>query len=354
VLDIVKGDILHADADAVVNTVNCVGVMGRGIALQFRRAFPENFRVYQEACKRGELRPGMVLTHKTKTLTRPYYVINFPTKTHWKGKSKLEYIEFGLRALVEEVKRLGIRTVAVPPLGCGLGGLRWSDVRPLIEQAFEQVPDVHVLLYQPSGAPGTGEMVKDSKLPAMTSARAILLSLMYRYQAALMDVSISLLEIHKLMYFAQEAGQELKLQFRRGYYGPYAEKLRHALIAIDGHFISGYGDGEDKPTKSIDLDLDAAQAAIKALEEKPEVRERVARVGELIEGFETPFGMELLATVHWVAVHEGARTPEETIKGVYAWGKRKKMFSERQIRVALNVLKDKGWLSGTPCLGTSD
>lgn len=348
-IEILKGDILQADVDAAVNTVNCVGIMGRGIALQFRRAFPENFRVYEEACKRGELRPGTVLTHELNSLTKPHYVINFPTKEHWKGKSKIEYIESGLQALIAEVKRLGVQSIAVPPLGCGLGGLRWSDVRPLIERAFEELPDVHVLLYQPSGAPDAGGIVKDSKRPTMTLARAILLSLMHRYQAALMDTSISLLEIHKLMYFTQEAGQDLKLRYTKALYGPYAENLRHALTAIDGHFISGYGDAEDKPTKSIELNMDAAEAARKTLEQKPESRKRVARVEDLIEGFETPFGMELLAIVHWVAVHEGACTPEETIKRVYAWNRRKRMFTERQILLALKVLGDKGWLAGVQC-----
>jgi len=343
------GDILHSDVDAMVNTVNCVGILGRGIALQFRKAFPDYYRAYQEACKRNELHTGMVLTYKLNRLTKPCYVISFPTKEHWKGKSKIEYIESGLRSLVAEVKLLGIQSIAVPPLGCGLGGLQWSVVRPIIEAAFDELPDVCVTLYAPSGAPESDATVKDSRPPTMTLSRAIMLTLMQRYQAALMDVSISLLEIHKLMYLAQEAGQSLKLRYAKAHYGPYAENLRHALLAIDGHFISGYGDAQDKPTKSIELNTSAAESARIMLEEDPDSRDRVAKVEDLIEGFETPFGTELLTTVHWVAMHEGASTPDEAIERVYGWNPRKKRFTEKHIRLAWSVMQEKGWLAGKGC-----
>src|SRR6266850_4231018 len=131
-IELKRGDILEAKADALVNTVNCVGVMGRGIALQFRKAFPENFKVYEAACERKEVEPGTMLVFETGRLTGPRYIINFPTKRHWKGKSRMEDIDAGLPALVEEIKKRGIRSVAVPPLGCGLGGLNWNDVRPRI------------------------------------------------------------------------------------------------------------------------------------------------------------------------------------------------------------------------------
>lgn len=339
-----KGDILHADVDALVNTVNCVGIMGRGIALQFRKAFPDYFHAYQAACKHGELHTGSVLSYRLNRVTRPYYIISFPTKEHWKGNSRMEYIESGLQSLVAEVKRLGIQSIAIPPLGCGLGGLQWSDVRPLIERAFVELPDVQVVLYAPSGTPDASHIVKNSKPPEMNLNRAILLVLMRRYQSALMDISTSLLEVHKLGYFAQEAGQTLNLRYSKGPYGPYAENLRHALIAMDGHFTHGYGDAHDSPKKSIEIDPLAAERAQRYLDTHKESRDRVERVASLIEGFETPFGMELLATVHWVAVREGAGTPEQAVECVYAWSRRKRMFSERHIQLAWKVMEEKGWL----------
>jgi len=151
-IELTRGDIFKVDAEAIVNTVNCVGVMGRGLALQFKHSFPENFRVYEAACKRGEVRPGHMLVVETGQLTNPRYLVNFPTKRHWRDDSRLSDIEEGLEALVAEVKRRTIQSIAVPPLGCGLGGLDWRDVRPRIERAFAGVPGARVLLFEPAPA----------------------------------------------------------------------------------------------------------------------------------------------------------------------------------------------------------
>ena len=148
-----RGDLLQANVEALVNTVNCVGVMGRGIALQFRKEFPKNYAAYKTACERGEVRPGRMFVFKLDRLQDPRYVINFPTKRHWKSKSRIEDVQAGLEALVEEVRARGIKSVALPPLGCGLGGLEWSQVRPMIETAFRALPDVEVLVFEPVGVP---------------------------------------------------------------------------------------------------------------------------------------------------------------------------------------------------------
>lgn len=344
-IELRRGDILKAKADALVNTVNTVGVMGRGIALQFSKAFPEVLKAYEAACKRGDVRVGEVLSYDLNRFEEPHYVINVPTKKHWRGKSRMEYVESGLRALVAEVKRLGVKSVAVPPLGCGLGGLDWSEVRPRIEQAFEAVPDVRVLLFEPKGAPSAEEMARDEKTPNMTEGRALLLGLMRRYLAAVMDPTVTLLEIHKLMYFMQESGQALRLKYARGFYGPYAENLRHVLTHIEGHFIVGYGDAADQPEKAIEPKAPAIAAAEEFLKDHPKVHERFDRVVGLIEGFETPFGMELLSTVHWVATREGATSPDEAVEMAYAWNDRKRMFKPEHIRVAWGALDREGWLA---------
>lgn len=145
-----KGNLLKADAEALVNAVNCVGVMGKGIALQFKEAYPENFSAYAKACRDSEVQPGKMFIVPTKSLSNPKYIINFPTKRHWKGKSKIEDVSAGLEALIADVQKLEIKSIAIPPLGCGLGGLDWSDVRPLIEQAFLKVPSVRVLVFEPA------------------------------------------------------------------------------------------------------------------------------------------------------------------------------------------------------------
>src|SRR5882724_9671850 len=147
-IELKRGDILLSEADALVNSVNCVGIMGRGIALQFRKTFPENFKAYRAACERKEVRPGKMLVYETGVL-QPRFIINFPTKRHWRGKSRIEDIDAGLHALVKEIRDRRIRSVALPPLGCGLGGLDWNVVRPKIIRAFEELPKVRVLLFEP-------------------------------------------------------------------------------------------------------------------------------------------------------------------------------------------------------------
>jgi Macro domain len=267
-------------------------------------------------------------------LVNPRLIINFPTKRHWKGKSRLEDVRSGLQDLVEVLRQYKVRSVAVPPLGCGLGGLDWCTVRPLIEEALGALPDLHVYLFEPTGAPLAKHMVNRTTTPKMTAGRAALLGLMPPYLGGLMDVSISLLEIHNFVYFLQEAGEPLRLRFAKGPYGPYAQNLRHVLDAIEGHFTSGFGAGEDAPDKQIELIGDAVRRSDTFLSDPPATQERFDRVSKLIAGFETPFGMELLATVHWVVQHEGAASADEAVERSYAWGARKRMFTAEQIHSA--------------------
>lgn len=346
-IEVTRGDILKADAEALVNTVNCVGVMGRGIAAQFKRAYPKNFSTYQQACKRHEVQPGRMLIVETGRLANPRWVINFPTKRHWRGNSRIEDIDAGLAALVADVRRLGITSIAVPPLGCGLGGLDWAAVRPRIEQAFAALPDVRVLLFEPDGAPVPKEMVR-STAPTMTPGRAVLVGLIERYLAGLMDPFVSLLEIHKLMYFMQEAGEPLRLRYTKALYGPYAENLRQVLSHVEGHFLTGYADGGDAPDKRLGLMPGAGKDALAFLQGHPDTKARFDRVAALVQGFETPFGLELLATVHWVAAHDGAHTVDEAIGAVYEWNDRKRVFEPRQLQLAWDVLGASGWLRPEP------
>lgn len=342
-MEFTKGNLLRADTEALVNTVNCVGFMGRGIAAQFKREFPANFKAYEAACKREELVPGRMLVVETGQLANPRWIVNFPTKRHWRGKSRIEDIESGLRALVREVRERGIRSIAIPPLGCGLGGLEWRDVRPRIEHAFAELTDVRVVVFEPSEGAPQDRMARTKSVPKMTPGRAVLVGLFETYLAGLMDPEVTLLEVHKLMYFAQEAGQPLRLDYTKGHYGPYAENLRHVLHAIEGYMLSGYGDGGDAPSKVLTLVPGTAEEARAVLDAHPEVRERFSRVAKLVEGFETSFGMELLATVHWVMTRDGARN-EDVVSAVHAWGPRKRMFAEEQIRLAAKRLHDEGWL----------
>lgn len=339
-----SGDVLAEDAEALVNTVNCVGVMGRGVALQFKRAWPENFKEYAAACERGDVIPGRLFIHETKQLVNPRYIINFPTKRHWRSKSRLKDIEMGLDALVQEVRARDIRSIALPPLGSGLGGLEWSEVRRRIEQRLGGLKNTRVILFEPSGTPAEGVGGRTKEVPAMTTGRAVLVELMQRYLQGLMDPSISLLEVHKLMYLMQEAGEPLRLRLAKGPYGPYAENLRNVLAAIEGHFVTGYGAGGDMPYKPLDVVPSAVEGAADVLKERPKTRSRFERVSNLIEGFESPFGLELLATVHWVITREQAKTDEDIVSRTYEWHERKRQFTREQILLASGSLRERHFL----------
>ena len=344
-IEMTSGNILTDDSDAIVNTVNCVGVMGRGIALQFKNAWPENFKAYAAACKREQVRPGRMFVFEVGQLTSPRYIINFPTKRHWRGNSRIEDIDAGLIALVSEIQARGLRSVAIPPLGSGLGGLNWSDVRPRIEAALEVLPNVRVRIFEPAGAPEADKMHHSREVPHMSSGRAALVELMNRYAQGLLDPSISLLEVHKLMYFMQEAGEPLRLRYVQAPYGPYAENLRHVLNAIEGHFVAGYADGGDAPDKPLTLVPGAVEDANEFLETNTETRDRFDRVGALVDGFESPFGLELLATVHWIVRRDKSVADVDDVAArTYAWNPRKMQFTPRQIGLALKVLAAKGWI----------
>ena len=198
-ITLTHGDILRDDSEAIVNTVNCVGVMGRGIALQFRNAYPGNFKAYEQACQRGEVQPGRMFVYETGELSPPRYIINFPTKRHWRGKSRMEDIESGLAALVNVLREQKIRSVAIPPLGSGLGGLDWAQVKPRIEAALADLGDLRVTVYEPRGAPDTDKMVHNRAVPKMTAGRAALVELMRHYLSGLLDPFVTLLEVHKLI-----------------------------------------------------------------------------------------------------------------------------------------------------------
>ncbi len=183
-------------------------------------------------------------------------------------------------------------------------------------------------------------------IPKMTAGRAALVGLMHRYLGGLLDPFVTPLEIHKLMYFMQEAGEPLQLIYSKAEHGPYAQNLRHVLHAIEGHLISGYADGGDSPGKQLALVPGAIRDAKLLLEKHADTHARFDRVADLVDGFESPFGMELLSTVHWVISKEGACSLDDVVTKTYAWNNHKQQFTRRQIALAVDVLIKKRWISG--------
>jgi len=340
-----SGDLLKEKSDAIVNTVNCVGVMGKGIALQFKQRWPKNFTEYAAASKRKQIKPGKMFIYDRGAWERPQYIINFPTKIHWRGNSKLEYIEEGLRDLVKQVKHLHIKSISLPPLGCGNGGLNWDDVRGMVFAAFEREPDVSVTLFEPKGAPPPREMVNQTAKPDMTPTRAAIIKIISIYRE--MEYGLTRIEVQKLAYFLEKAGQPLNLDFVKHSYGPYSDKLRHVLKALDGHYLVGVGDFAGESDIAVVPGAVADADAFITNSGDADLANHVERVRKLIKGFETPYGMELLATVHWVATQEpNVHTIDDAVTAVQHWNDRKReVLRKEHIRVAWHRLESEGWFN---------
>lgn len=345
------GNLLQAPAEVLVNTVNCVGVMGKGIALQFERAFPEISRPYKEACEAGHLHPGeLFVVELQPTLEKPLplSIVNFATKNHWRGTSKIQWIRAGLSALVEMAQERGWRSIAIPPLGCGNGGLHWSEVRPLIQSTFETLPEIQIFLFPPEGAPDAATMTASAKAPNMTKASALYIQLLANY--SVIDLEFSQLEFQKLAYFLQEAGEpHLNLHFETKPYGPASREIYPMIRRWEKHWTIGFGDGTSGVLEPIMIRPEIVEAANNFLQKNPapESEARMMRVLELIKGMDTAMGLELLATVHWVAKNDSTAADhwEIAAEAVQKWNKRKKQVFKRDwIEAAWNRLHDFGWI----------
>jgi O-acetyl-ADP-ribose deacetylase (regulator of RNase III) len=325
-------NLLKSDAEALVNTVNTVGVMGKGIALQFREKFSLNYEQYRRACERKEVRIGKMYVTRTERIGYPKYIINFPTKVHWKGSSHLEYIEQGLNDLVRVIEEYGIHSIAVPPLGCGYGGLAWEEVKPLLLEKLGSV-NADVFIYEPGLAPP--EAPKPEVNRELTKVRALLLTLLRRY--TILGFEITHIEAQKLAYFLQEFGQtDMRLAYQKGTYGPYAYNLQHLLRQLEGEYIQGDVRVADaRPLNTISLiDAKAEEVAYQlAIKTTKTEKQRLETVTQLIEGFESPFGLELLATVHWAIKYlkEPIPSVDSVIQFVREWSDRKRDMMSRSL-----------------------
>lgn len=333
------GNLLDADAEALVNTVNTVGVMGKGIALQFKKAFPENFRAYEAACRRDEVRLGEIFVYSTGKLTEnPRFILNFPTKEHWRSKARLIDIERGLKDLVNQIQRLQVISIAIPPLGCGLGGLQWSQVEPLIRTAFAPLKGVEVAIYAPVGTPSAAEMPDTTSKPELTRIRTAILATLARY-SGLVGRGATPVEVQKLSYLLERVGEPLNLGFEKGMYGPYSKTLEHVLGRLDAHYLSGFGDRSQR--------VDEAERIVVVEDVLSEIDDAAARYGvtshvdlvlKMVEGFNSAYGTELLATVDWVVSHETERQgdPETVFNAIQVWNRRKaRIFTIRHVDAAL-------------------
>lgn len=346
-----EGNLLNADVEAVVNTVNTQGVMGKGIALMFKEAFPDNFKAYAAACRRGEVVVGKMFVFQRHDLVAPRLIINFPTKKHWRNPSKIEWIDEGLQDLKRVIAEYRITSIAIPPLGAGNGGLDWDDVKPRIVAALEAIPNLRVIQFEPTKK--YQNVAKRKGIQRLTPARALVAELVRRYWV--LGIECTILEVQKLAYFLEDAitrhnlPNHLDLRFQADRYGPYAPRLTHLLDGLDGSYLEcdkRLSDAQPMDVIRFNDDRRELVAAFLSTPEAKVYRPALEETDKLIDGFQSPDDMELLATVHWLLHREGVSASLEAVKsGLRNWpggkraGERKlRLFDDRVLKLALERL----------------
>ena len=344
-----QGNLLDSKAEALINTVNTVGVMGKGIALMFKEAFPENFKIYEAACKRKEVKLGQMFVTERRDMFGPRWIINFPTKANWRFPSRIEWIDSGLADLRRVIAEKGIRSIAIPPLGAGNGGLDWSDVKPRISAALGDVPGLEVTVYEPVAK--YLNVAKKQGVEKLTPARALIAELIRRYW--ILGIECTILEVQKLAYFLEKQvithklENTLKLNFEQNRFGPYSRGLGHLLNSLDGSYLHCDRRLPDAGPSDIIWFEDAKRDYVAAYLKSPEAKayaQALDATEAVIDGFQSPLGMELLATVDWLLAKGLAEPSAESVRhGLKDWpegaGERKlRLFDDRLINLALQRL----------------
>lgn len=334
-----------ASSDGVlVNTVNTVGVMGKGIALQFKDEFPHNYAVYVEECRKGEMYPGKLLTVKDYSPRYGYKtIVNFPTKVHWRNPSEYEYIEKGLVALREFIITNNVESISIPPLGCGNGGLDWARVKPMILDALSGLrAAIHI--YEPNAdvarlLKALAQPIGDVKL---NTSSAMMLYALFFYET--LGEPSNLFAANKLVYFLQRLGEPAfdKYKFKAASFGPYSQEVGRALHQLNGKYLTGLEQMSLRAFDPLTLQYNTWEEVKQYVDNilPQESRERLNQLITLVSGFQSTLSLEVLATVDYVRKENPGISLEDTIKKVWKWSNRKKaLFKERYIQIAYDHLR---------------
>jgi O-acetyl-ADP-ribose deacetylase (regulator of RNase III) len=353
-----QGNLLEARAEALVNTVNTVGVMGKGIALMFKERFAENFRRYAAACKAGQVRTGEMFVTQVSELDGPRWIVNFPTKQHWRGDSRMEWISQGLHDLRRFLLENKVESVAIPPLGAGNGGLDWAEVRKQVEAILGNL-EADILVFEPTQK--YQNVAKRAGVEKLTPARALIAELVRRYWV--LGMECSLLEIQKLAWFLERSIEKagltpLDLRFQPHKYGPYADRLRHLLEGLDGSYLHCDKRISDADPQDVIWFDDSRRAFVQTYlkSEAKDYASVLEATAALIDGFESSFGMELLATVDWLLTREGVMPTVPALReglrhwrgGIDAAARKEKLFDDRTLGIALERLRAANALPSAP------
>lgn len=332
------GNMFESDAEALVNTVNTVGVMGKGVALQFKKNYHNNYKAYVEACKNGEVQIGRMFVVRDHSLLGEKLIVNFPTKTDWRKPSEYEYVERGLDALVDTIRQYSIKSIAIPPLGAGNGGLHWDKVKKMIEEKLAAL-DVRIIVYEPS------QQIKEQlakERVKLTDARALLLYVLF--DLVRHGEYVSEFSCEKVCYFLQRFGAKkyFKLEYVPYYYGPYSGKVRHVLYALNGSYIMGYSDMDKKAFSPLNLIPDCWNEVSQYVESKSELKEIAERTMAFLRGFYSDFALELLSSIDFLLQSGQATDRQSVIEGLNNWNNHKRsLFSDtRYIDISLKHLSE--------------
>lgn len=333
-----KGNILESEADALVNTVNTQGVMGKGIALQFKNAFPSNYKIYQDICRNGDFQIGdLLIVEENGLISGKKIIINFPTKTSWRKPSEYSYIEKGLEKLVQVIEDKKFNSIAIPPLGSGNGGLNWEIVKKMIEDKMSHLP-IDVFIYEPNSQ--ITEKLKEERVQ-LTDARAMLLFMLYKLVAN--GEFVSEFSSEKICYFLQRFGakEHFKLDYKPNFYGPYSGKVKYVINYLNGSYIMGYSSMDKKPFETLDLVSDGFEKVESYILSKPELVQIVNRTESFLDGFYSEFALELLSTVDYISLNKETFDLEIIKSELESWSERKRtLFSnDRFLNISINHLR---------------
>lgn len=340
----IKGNLLEAKTEALVNTVNTVGVMGKGIALQFKETFPQNYKAYIAACRNDSLQPGKLLMTKDHNLEGEMIIINFPTKTEWFKKSQYGYIEDGLKALAKLIVDQKIKSIAIPPLGCGNGGLKWEKVKPMMEKYLGGLSDVDILIYEPNEQVKQILKAQDAKKEVkLTPAKAMLLYSMYYYDS--LGENTSLFIANKLAYFLQRLGDpSLKsLKFTAHHYGPYSVQVEHVIHGLNGKFIKGLEQMQVKAFEPLELQYNRLQEVSDYVKKELSVEQRniIKQLTKLIDGYQSALSIEILATVDFIKKQNPGISKNDVKVRIKDWSERKsQLFQDKYVDIAWKHLEN--------------
>lgn len=332
-VEYVKGNMFECNADCLINTVNCEGYMGKGVAYQFKMKFPENNKAYVKACKSGELTVGKIHYYVEEGIT----IINFPTKNKWRENSKIEYIEKGMNALVEVLPELGVKKIAIPPLGCGNGGLIWAEVKNIIDNKIASVSDKYdFVIFEPS----TSYKAIPKKPPEISVSGLVLL-----------DIRLNLkrfngIRLQKAGYFVNFFMGEEYFKFDKWKYGPYSHSIDIVARSIK-EYQEYYGIDNSQTTfeqvyriicsEKVDSKFNKLHIAVK-------------KSTEYVNAIQTDKKLEGIATVLYLVQNGAAKNSGQIVDDFKNWSQDKaKRFSKQYILECIDYLEKTAMISLDIC-----